>query len=234
MKTSETIAKVAHALCRAQAEYTGAIKDATNPHFNSKFANHESVFDCIQKPFASNGLCYIQGAIPEIGMMATRIIHESGEFFETYVPLDIKPGANSQAIMAAVTYAKRNGLQAAAGVPSVDEDDDGETAVGRGKTKFNDNKSVALKSAPSVTTKSAPLSKPLGLPIQPVTATPLPGCRLCEAPLVISSSKQHYYCPNYRDESQGKHTTIAVKGLAKYIEDRKNETEKDLYPEIKF
>jgi hypothetical protein len=52
MNKSESIAKLSAALCKAQAEMSGAKKSANNPFFNSKYANLEEVINCVKEPFA--------------------------------------------------------------------------------------------------------------------------------------------------------------------------------------
>jgi len=122
VKTSDSIVKLSGALCQAQAANNGALKDSTNPFFKSKYADLESVIEAIRLPFATNGLSFIQGVLLESKVVATRIIHASGEWIETYYPLDCKEWTNPQSVGSAMTYAKRYGLQAAAGIPTVDDD----------------------------------------------------------------------------------------------------------------
>lgn len=128
MRTSETIANLAAALSKAQAEMTGAKKTNANPFFKSSYADLSEVMEAISEPFANHELSFIQspGFDGEKIMVTTRIMHSSGEWAEgdTVLP----PTKNdAQGYGSAITYAKRYGLQAMAGVPSVD--DDGNDAV---------------------------------------------------------------------------------------------------------
>ena len=136
MNKSESIKEIATALSKAQGEYKGAIKSAINPAFKkagenegSKYANLESDFNCIQEPFAKYGLSFTQGVVKGEPYLATTIMHSSGEWITEYVPFKPPEGANAQLIKAFTTYAKRNGLEATAGIPSTD-DDDGNEATG--------------------------------------------------------------------------------------------------------
>ena len=134
MKTSESIAALAAALNKAQSQMGGAAKTANNPFFKSKYADLSSVVQAIKEPFAENGLSYVQFPISTnsaIGVV-TRLMHESGEYLEQeyYLPLQ---KLDPQAAGAAITYARRYALQSIAGIPA--EDDDGESAVLRGKPK---------------------------------------------------------------------------------------------------
>lgn len=141
MNKSESIKELATALSKAQGEYKGAIKSAINPAFKrpgesegSKYANLEADFQCIQEPFAKHGLSFTQGVVKGEPYLGTTIMHSSGEWITEYVPFKPPEGANAQLIKAFTTYAKRNGLEAAAGIPSTD-DDDGNEAAGKEKPK---------------------------------------------------------------------------------------------------
>lgn len=134
MNTSESIAALAAALCKAQSQMGGAAKSADNPFFKSKYADLSSVVQAIKQPFADNGLSYVQFPIStqsSIGVV-TRLMHESGEWLEQdfYLPLQ---KLDPQSAGGAVTYARRYSLQAVAGIPA--EDDDGESSMLRGKPK---------------------------------------------------------------------------------------------------
>jgi len=125
MKTSQDINEIAAALAAAQGEMTGAKKGADNPFFKSRYSDLASVVEAISKPFSTHGLSYFQSvATTETGMISvsTRIMHKSGQWIESD-PLLMPPVKNDpQAFGSAVTYGKRYSLQAAAGVPSVDDD----------------------------------------------------------------------------------------------------------------
>ena len=134
MNTSETISKLAEALSLAQGQMTGAKKSSANPFFKSKYSDLSSVVEAISKPFADNGLSFIQspGFDGERVTVTTRIMHKSGEWIEGTTVLP--PTKNdAQGYGSAITYAKRYGLQGMAGVPSVD--DDGNEAVAKKKHK---------------------------------------------------------------------------------------------------
>lgn len=52
-----------------------------------------------------------------------------------------------------------------------------------------------------------------------------PLCRLCRTTMVLNSKQTHYFCPNFKDESQGKHTTIMAKALDNYIQSQISEAQ---------
>ena len=128
MKTSNEINEIASALSKAQGEMLGAAKAQNNPFFKSKYSDLSEVMAAIRIPFANNGLSFVQGAEFDENKIAvtTKIMHSSGQWIEATTTLP--PTKNdAQGYGSAITYAKRYGLQALAGVPSVD--DDGQAAV---------------------------------------------------------------------------------------------------------
>jgi hypothetical protein len=133
MRKSETIGSLAKALSAAQADMGPARKGADNPYFESTYADLSSVTDAIREPLASHGIAYVQTIEPgEEGFVNihTSLIHESGEWIESVLP--IRPvKTNPQGIGSAISYGKRYGLQAIVCLPS--SDDDAEGAMGRPK-----------------------------------------------------------------------------------------------------
>jgi len=128
---SETIGALAGALAKAQAEIQGAVKDATNPHFRSRYADLSSVWDAIRAPLTKHGLSIVQApTVNDAGsvLLKTTLMHSSGEWIASLYPINpIK--ADPQGYGSALTYARRYCLASIAGVAP--EDDDGEAASGR-------------------------------------------------------------------------------------------------------
>ena len=135
MNKSENISNLAKALCKAQNEMGGAVKDSKNPFFKSNYADLTSVIKAIKEPFYNNGLSYSQFPITSEGGsgigVVTVLMHSSGEWLESefYLPMAKK---DAQGGAQCVTYARRYSLQSMAGIPSAD--DDAEAAMMRGKT----------------------------------------------------------------------------------------------------
>jgi hypothetical protein len=120
---------IATALAAAQINMGKALKQASNPHFRSKYADLGSVMDACLPALNAHGIAVIQPTgEDEIGrFVETRLIHgESGEQLSCRVPLIV--GKNDmQGYGSAVTYARRYGLMAMAGIAP--EDDDGNAAA---------------------------------------------------------------------------------------------------------
>lgn len=123
MKKSESIDKLASALAKAQAEMGGALTDASNPFFKSKYADLGSIIKVIKPPFAKHGLSYSQFPITEddrIGV-ETVIMHSSGQFISQEYTMKV-PKADPQSAGGVISYCRRYALQAVCGIPAVDSD----------------------------------------------------------------------------------------------------------------
>jgi hypothetical protein len=130
---SQSIAKLAAALCKAQSQMEGAKKNSSNPHFKNSYADLESVWDACRKPLTDNGLAVIQAPEGEGDhvVLETMLVHTSGEYISRRLP--IRPTKNDpQGVGSAITYARRYALMAMVGLAP--EDDDGEAASGRGSS----------------------------------------------------------------------------------------------------
>jgi hypothetical protein len=114
-------------MCKAQSQMGGAHKGANNPFFKSKYADLGAVIEAVKEPFASNGLSYVQFPIEDNGRVGieTILMHESGEWLSNKFTVQLSK-QDAQGAGSAITYCRRYGLQAVAGIPS--EDDDGNAA----------------------------------------------------------------------------------------------------------
>ena len=142
---SESLANIAAALAKAQPKIEGAVKDKTNPHFRSQYADLGNVVDAIKPAIAEHGLSFVQCCHPsDTGAdVETIILHESGEWISCgriHVPATKH---DAQGFGSALTYARRYSLSAAFGVAP--EDDDGNAA-----SKKQPKPSVALQHASKI------------------------------------------------------------------------------------
>jgi|TARA_R110002153_G_scaffold233231_1_gene386627 hypothetical protein len=149
MNKSESIKHLAIAMCSAQSEMGGAAKGAANPFFKSKYADLSSVVQAIKEPFANHGLSYVQFPVEDGGRIGieTVLMHESGEWLSNSFTVQLTK-QDAQGAGSAITYCRRYGLQAVAGIPS--EDDDG-NAASKSKAPSKDDmawvKSINMKLA---------------------------------------------------------------------------------------
>ena len=112
---------------RAQQAMGKAIKNSTNPHFRSSYADLGNVYDACLKPFNDNGSTVTQpSGRDEYGdYVSTNITHVTGMAFQSKVYLVIEK-QTMQGLGSAITYARRYGLLQMAGIAP--EDDDGNEA----------------------------------------------------------------------------------------------------------
>jgi len=127
---SEHINELAAALAKAQRTLKAAIKDSTNPHFRSRYADLASVWSAWQEVGPANGLAITQTTAVRDGgiVLITQMSHSSGQWMRGEYPLN--PIKNDpQALGSVLTYARRYNLSAITGV--CPDEDDSESAMGR-------------------------------------------------------------------------------------------------------
>lgn len=115
------------ALVKAQAAMPRAIKDSTNPHFKSKYADLTSVQKACLPSLHTNGFAVVHSmGEGEGSYVETLLLHESGASWACRVPLRVDKD-NMQGLGSAITYARRYGLMCLSGVAP--DDDDGNAAA---------------------------------------------------------------------------------------------------------
>ena len=128
MNRSDSLKELAPALIKAQARIKSALKDSTNPHFRSKYADLSSVVEAVKSPLLECGITFLQGVHDADGGVGveTMLLHISGEWISSTMRIPaVKQDA--QGYGSAITYGRRYGLQSMCGVPA--EDDDGNAAT---------------------------------------------------------------------------------------------------------
>ena len=146
MKSSDAINELANALCNAQSQMGGAVKDSANPFFKSSYADLTAVIKAIKQPFADNGLSYTQFPVSnENGVgVSTRLMHISGQWLEMeYTLPTVKK--DPQASGSAITYARRYALQSIAGIPTADDDAESVMLRGDDKKIISDDQIISIK-----------------------------------------------------------------------------------------
>lgn len=146
---SDQIDQLAKSLSKAQGELESALKDSTNPFFKNKYADLASVWSAAKFPLSSNGLSVVQQFIYDGDkiILVSTLAHSSGQWMRSFLP--IVPTENViknkqgeimgykkidvQNVGAGITYMRRYALAALIGITQ--DDDDGESAVGRGRSK---------------------------------------------------------------------------------------------------
>jgi hypothetical protein len=147
MEKSDNINELALALTKAQAEMGGAVTDADNPYFKSKYADLGSIIRVIKPPFAKHGLSYLQFPISEddrIGV-ETVLIHSSGQYMSEKYTMRV-PKADPQSAGGVISYCRRYALQAVCGIPAVDSDGEEYMQVARNAESNTESNQVDLSS----------------------------------------------------------------------------------------
>jgi hypothetical protein len=129
MNKSESIKNIAGALVKFQSSVSKVAKEANNPFFKSKYASLANILDTIQKPLSECGLAISQ--FPDENALTTIILHaDSGEWMESSYVMPVAKQNDPQAMGSAMTYARRYALGSILNL-NIDDDDDGEKAMGR-------------------------------------------------------------------------------------------------------
>lgn len=125
------LSKIAPALIEAKKEFGKALKDKTNPHFKSKYADLGACLEAVDDALLKHGIALVQQTFEsDSGVtVETVFIHSSGQTIrggKLHVPASKH---DPQGYGSALTYARRYSLQAACGIAP--EDDDGNAATQR-------------------------------------------------------------------------------------------------------
>lgn len=131
---SDSIIKIAKALCAFQQEVQNPINTTENSFFKNKYATLADILNEVRPVMAKHGLSFIQ--IPSgdgsMVVLTTLILHESGEWIEPDPIFMRVEKPTAQGIGSSITYARRYALSSILGVASED-DDDGNEASQTGK-----------------------------------------------------------------------------------------------------
>ena len=123
--------ELAKALLVARKEMGKLINNAKNPHYRSNYATLDEVIRVAQEPLANAGICVLESTavISESNTTVQKLELrevESGDSYQSTLPLICKDPSNPQQLKSAQTYARRMLWTAAAGLAP--EDDDGNAA----------------------------------------------------------------------------------------------------------
>ena len=117
------------ALIKAQQEFGPILKNATNPHFQSRYADLSGVIESVIEHLHTNGILLLQPTDVTEGeiIVRTQLIHaESGEILESAYKVICKDPTDPQKVGGGLSYARRYALLSLLGLAP--EDDDGNTA----------------------------------------------------------------------------------------------------------
>lgn len=129
---SNNIEKLAEALAAAQKEISNPKKEAKNPFYKSTYSDLPSVLGVIREVLPNHGLAFSQPLemIGENLFLTTLLMHTSGQWIKSYMPVVAKDMKDPQKLGSGISYARRYSLQAIVGIVG-DDDDDGNKAAGK-------------------------------------------------------------------------------------------------------
>ena len=126
---SGKLEKLATALAKAQSEIVGARKTSKNPFFKSDYADLFEVLEATRPILSKHGLSIVQtnDGVEIIGSTAflhvgTMLMHTSGQWIRSFIPLPIESPVNCHKLGSAMTYGRRYGLSAMVGIAQMDDD----------------------------------------------------------------------------------------------------------------
>ena len=151
MNKSDSIASLAAALAQAQGEMPAAPMNAVNPFLKNKYADLGAIIKTATPIMAKHGLSVTQHPYSDgqnIGV-TTILAHSSGEWMESELSMllgEERGKSSAQVAGSIITYLRRYALAAVLGMYA-DEDTDGHTGPGNGKTQPEGNQQQPSKTA---------------------------------------------------------------------------------------
>jgi hypothetical protein len=143
----------------AKKEMKSIIKDANNTFHKSKYATLGAYIEAVEDALDNHNLMIFQQTTQEEGkneytLVTTLEDLDSGQWMKSFAPL-INTANNCQGLGSAITYMRRYSLSAMLGL--YPEDDDGETADGRGRNAKKEPKQPTQKPISVETTTPSPV-----------------------------------------------------------------------------
>lgn len=145
-KSPEGIDQIAAALAAAQGAMTNPKKDrgaggegkGGGGGKSWRYATLDALIDAARAALSANGISFTQA--PEVNadgqiVVTTLLMHASGQWLETEIPVILGREFNVQQMGSAITYAKRYAFGATVGL-TADEDDDGAAAMDTGAGSY--------------------------------------------------------------------------------------------------
>jgi hypothetical protein len=121
--------ELAKALIKAQSSMGKLVKDAKNPHFKSNYATLHAVIEVAKLELFRAGIAVFESSSIVEGkpVQQLSLVHcESGEQWDSSLPLVCKDPTNPQQLMSVQTYSRRALWTTVSGLAP--QDDDGNTA----------------------------------------------------------------------------------------------------------
>lgn len=126
MQKSESTKNLDKAFLLAKKTYKPLIKNKTNPHFKSKYADLAAVLDAVEDSLATNGLVINQsiGLVDSVLRVYTELTHvDTGEFRADTIEIPHATPADAPKVGISCTYYRRYAITALTGIAADDDTD---------------------------------------------------------------------------------------------------------------
>lgn len=150
--------KIAGALAKAQGEFeplektkTAKVPMKSGGTYSYSYADLADVMRCCRKALSANELAITQGIVGD--ELITTLLHSSGEWLRSAIPLVQAQGQGPQALGSMLTYCRRYGACALLGIVA-EEDDDAQVA--------EDNRKGGGRAAPPKREEEGPPAAEVG------------------------------------------------------------------------
>lgn len=152
------------ALIAAQAGFRPILKDATNPHFRSKYADLPSILEAVNPALREHGLVCVQRGKVHDGqqILVTELLHDSGQTLASDMLMPTQ--SDPQKMGSALTYFRRYALLALLGI-APDDDDDGNAAS---RSSPNQRQQTPPRPQQSAPAQQAQANDVRGVPLYPL------------------------------------------------------------------
>lgn len=142
---SDKLDKILPLIAKVKKSIVGVSKKSDNPFFKSNYADLNEHLDVVEPVLEDNGLILLQPVVSsDMSMFVNTMIIDpaSGQYIGCSIRCsDLK---DAQKTGAAITYYRRYGINSLLALKTLD--DDGESAVGRGKVNKGSPKKHLIKS----------------------------------------------------------------------------------------
>lgn len=135
LELSTTIGALSEALASCQGDIRTATKNATNPHFRSKYADLEETIDCVKPHLAKHNLAFTQHPSYTDGIvfLTSFLSHSSGEWIKSTCSAPITK-VDIQGVGSVITYLRRYSLQSIFLFAAMDDDGNSVSLAPENKT----------------------------------------------------------------------------------------------------
>ncbi len=168
LQTTPELKQLTKALASAQAEYRPLVRNKTNPHFQSDYADLQAGINATREALRKHELAVVQlpAVMPGVNggarvEVTTILAHSSGQMIVNTLAIPLIK-ADAQGVGSAITYGRRYSYESITGLAPVDGDDDGNSAsekeqgkpVAQGQKKPEAAKQTATAKTPDEKTKA--------------------------------------------------------------------------------